>query len=576
MTMESSDTNAVLSFRALYKSKILACLLSCIAISAILLPSFPSGDKDAQNDSHLIWTFILSAGAMLLLTFIGLRFILRRSHFHQRQEIFWPLRCSHCARAVHILKECPADENSLDVDDASLSISTHQNLQRFYSAPHKSLLKIFCMLEVVFLINLLYIMIGDIVCLHGGTDIVLVSQCLHVFITILVHIVSVVLLFLYYDSVFTQRPKFCYSFAIAVASFIWMSSIKISNPINELNNSNFYQLNTHCKMNVTFGSFITNDEIINSFMAECGIVGAAIVWQIWSNMLPLTVLQLEGRQHALIVFQSYDGIQGKAYSRKVLTFLKRFLNRKTFFRGGKSSEEQSLLGCDPFNKMKRQLMKYYVIIFIISVSYSTVRFLVYSGASSVSENTKKYITWVCRMALNTPLLALLSLQARFTTKPNGFKLKRGVSILGELRSHDMILLLGCCGIFMLNILRFVGAVEIVFRAAGHADHKGDHLVLASFGIVYTSFELFSVWVMTSFFIIVQRQAITGVKEAKWTLLCLMYTLIFSATQWIGIFEGTHSFNLLCHAFGKSTGENDRIGTSSIGLAVPFAFSHDRI
>ena len=652
MTMESSDTNAPLSFRALYKSKILACLLSCFAISSILLPSFPSGDEqnNEKNDSNVIWAFILSAGAMLLLAFIGLRFILRRSHVHQKQEIFWPLRCSHCARAVRILKECPSprtnrernvsllsehtglpfqhatlnlgdesddstthfpkrsdlekfpdvearplasnpesrngltssvklddlpplvgphrsvsemptDENSMDVTDASLSISTHQNLQRLYSTPHKSLVKIFCMLEVVLVINLLCIMIGDIVCLgYGGTDIVLVFQCLHTFITISVHIVAAVFLCMYYDCVLPQRPKFCYFLAIALASFVWISAIKISNPTNALNNYHFYQLNNHCKMNGTLGSFITNDEIMHSFFEECGIVGAAMVWQLWSNMLPLSVLQLEGRQHALITFQSYAGIQGRAYSQKVLTFLKRFSNRKTLCRGGKSSENQSLLGCDPLKKMKRQLIKYYVLIFILCVSYSIVRFMINSGASGVSKNAKKYITWVCRMALNIPLLALLYHQAHVTTKANGFKLKRGVSILGELGSHDMILLLGCCGIFTLNILRLAGAVEIVFRAAGHADRKGDHLALASFGIIYTLFELFGVWVLTSFLITVQRQAITGVQEAKWTLLCLMYILISSATQWLGIFEGTHSFTLLCHAFGKSTGK-------TIGLAL---------
>ena len=155
------------------------------------------------------------------------------------------------------------------------------------------------------------------------------------------------------------------------------------------------------------------------------------------------------------------------------------------------------------------------------------------------------------MALNIPLLA--SLQANFTPKANSFKLKRGVSVLGELGSHDLILLVSCCGIFMLSILQLAGSVESLLRAADNADRKGDQLALASFGVIYATFKIVSVWMTSSFLIIVQRQAITGVQEAKWTLLCLAYIIAFNATQWLDMFE-IHPFNLLCQAFGKSAGK----------------------
>ena len=37
--------------------------------------------------------------------------------------------------------------------------------------------------------------------------------------------------------------------------------------------------------------------------------------------------------------------------------------------------------------------------------------------------------------------------------------------------------------------------------------------------------------MTSFLVVVQRQEIGGTDQARWTLICLIYTGILNATQW---------------------------------------------
>ena len=133
------------------------------------------------------------------------------------------------------------------------------------------------------------------------------------------------------------------------------------------------------------------------------------------------------------------------------------------------------------------------------------------------------------MACGVPLVALMLHQSHITTKTGSFKLKRGASGLGKLESHDVVLFLSCLAIFMFNILRLLGGVVMLCRAADLADLKGDQLALASFGVIYAVYELFKSWVMTSFLIIVQRQAIEDPKEAKWTLLCLMYVITFNAT-----------------------------------------------
>ena len=394
---------------------------------------------------------------MLLLVSLFLRFIHRKSLFHQRQEVFWPLRCSHCARAVrpsprtiqddkeqsslllyeHVVPlhkqflSSPILEDDSTELDTSTTSTTLTNLddfldglsnasdlepvssfrtnrsvsdtihndnsvvtdaptmftrQKLYSTPHKSLLKIFCILEIALIMNQLYIVIGDVVCMgYGGPDIVLVSQCLHGFISI--HSVSIVFLSLYYDAVFTQRPKLCYFLAIVLANCVWISSIKISNPTNALNNYPYYQLNKHCKINVTV-SFEASDEIIQSCLAESGIVGAAMTWQMWSNMLPLSILQLEDGKP---LFQSYTGIPGRSSSQTVMILLKKFSSWKEFCRDGHDSEKQFLLGCDPLKRMKRKLFRYYVIIFTFSVSYIIVRFYVSVGIPDVTESTKTYI-----------------------------------------------------------------------------------------------------------------------------------------------------------------------------------------
>ena len=166
------------------------------------------------------------------------------------------------------------------------------------------------------------------------------------------------------------------------------------------------------------------------------------------------------------------------------------------------------------------------------------------------ENMRAYVSWCCEMACGIPLVALMLHQSRITTKTGSFKLKRGVSALDELESHDVVLLLSCLAIFMFNILRLLGGVVVLCRAADLADLKGDQLALASFGVIYAVYELLKSWVMTSFLIIVQRQAIEHPKEAKWTLLCLLYIITVNATQWFAHILETDSWNLLYESFGN--------------------------
>ena len=148
------------------------------------------------------------------------------------------------------------------------------------------------MLAIASIMYQISVVIGDMVCLgHNGMDMVLVVQCVECFISASVLSVALIFVVRYNDAVFVQSLKFCYIHGIAVAAGVWIGSTKISNLIHADYNYPYYQLKRHCKMNGTLEWFILKDELFQTFFSECGIIAAGIVWQMWSNTVPVTSLQ---------------------------------------------------------------------------------------------------------------------------------------------------------------------------------------------------------------------------------------------------------------------------------------------
>ena len=411
---------------------------------------------------------------MVSLMVLGIRLIRRRAYYHQEQEVFWPLRCCHCARAVgapghegcsretrerspilfepegprqqrtesdfeqnrtgepaisrssaNLLPhhECQTSALSLqsnenasnsnvcetdrfspldrsvprtpqdtlaEVDDSLLS--TYQKSICLYSKPHRSLLKLFCLLGIASIVYKILIVIGDMVCLgHGEMDMVLVVQCLEGFVSASVLSVALIVAVRYNDAVFVQSLKFCYVHGIAVAAGVWIGSTKISNLIHADYNYPYYELKRHCKMNGTLEWFIPKDEIFQTFFSECGIIAAGIAWQMWSNTVPVTSLQ---RADGNPSFERCPKSQEEPTTQRVLNILRGCSCWTRSCLNGQTIDRQLLLGYNlTYKALKKELLKYFIIVVVICVMYYTLRLYLDFESFEERENMRTYVSW---------------------------------------------------------------------------------------------------------------------------------------------------------------------------------------
>ena len=157
------------------------------------------------------------------------------------------------------------------------------------------------------------------------------------------------------------------------------------------------------------------------------------------------------------------------------------------------------------------------------------QFILHSESVKLLESEKEYIKWCTEMACSLPVLALYHYQMFVSRSTRTFFLKDRASLFnGLIESHDKVLLLSCVGIFTVAFFRLFGAIGILTR--GHV--TGDEIALACFTIIYSTFKIYAVWLMTSFLAIVQRQLLRRPQEMKWTVIALACSVVWNATLWL--------------------------------------------
>ena len=94
--------------RSLYHSSLLLCFMLSLGICAAVLPNIPFKENDTDSprgDLTYVITRSCLTVVMILFEIFAWYVVRKRDSFHKNQEVFWPMRCRHCAHAVGLLPQ---------------------------------------------------------------------------------------------------------------------------------------------------------------------------------------------------------------------------------------------------------------------------------------------------------------------------------------------------------------------------------------------------------------------------------------------------------------------------------------
>ena len=501
--------------RTTYSSTLLLCLITSLGICFAMFQIFPSNHSVEENPADdVVYATVRFAISVILLFFetFAVWIVRNKEKFHTNQEVYWPFECTHCAMAVRIVStaseresdssklqlsepsECPvakhkdqigsvdgttrtlcttrADESEKqDPDDLATSLTNdivkelkapegsriHEPL---YKEPHKSLLRVCNVFGVMILINMPIQLFAAVACLasSGGTALrnaTLVSTLLFDLSIITGVIFSLVFFNNYYEAVFIDVAKFSYAFGIFFATSLWVLTLKITYPVGVIIGSVHNHLQHNCNISASFMNFIVDGRKLQKKLTPCSC----------------------------------------CQTRKI-------------------AEQKILLESKskPIHDMRSLRNKILVLLFIFSALFCAGRVILHLSLFDLTEYTRTYLRWSLKIAYSLPLVGLLNYQSFITNRSETIPVKPGISALhGLLAGHDRLLLLSCGGIFAIHIFRLIGAIDLFCRlsSVGRED-----IVLASYEAIYAIFRMYLFWLMTSFILIVQRQMILTVTEAK--------------------------------------------------------------
>ena len=545
--------------RSLYHSSLLMCFLLSLGICAAVLPSIPFEENDEDSPRGEL-TYVITRSCLTIILIFFEMFawyvVRKRDSFHKNQEVFWPMSCRHCARAVGLLPQLTNNDGAGETKQnnifSPLSSSPNRRanplseVHQLYHKPHMSLLDTFYIFGTIAVINIPIPLIANIVCLITFdnsiiANVVLAGQVLLDFIFTTMVLFGMLFFRNFYDAAFVDGKKFTVPLAVSFAGCFWIASVKIILPLGELMTSKYGNVDYSCFHSTNFGLFIKRHEMaLTPFYAESAIIAAAMMWQMWYSTLPGALLKTtQSTSEFYGLGPTYLGpFWGTICARLKKTFRCRKL--KFLLLGPSKEERRSLV---PKSKDRKEskfrepplnitlTVAFYV---FLSITYFSLRQVFEYSSLGLKESlpsteiTLTYLKWFLHIVFYMPLLTMYHFRIFLTDSAKTFRPRHTVSLVsGLIGEHDRVILISCVGIFTLNIFRFASAIGIL---AG-ISQPHENTVLACYTGIYAIFQTYSAWVMTSFLVVVQRQEIGGTDQARWTLICLIYTGILNATQW---------------------------------------------
>ena len=627
--MESPKKKPELVKLTKYNSSLLLCLFLGVGICCAVLPVLPPTPAfNGSNQLPLSYSIsrICLALVIILADVYFYRSINKASALHRSHEVFWPMRCAHCARAVGLqskskqrtrnaiirstgeenysnqrrrsaddvilagrpspihsseavraftrdilryetlsvhsrsrsyerddgMKENSMGESSLALnltpvcrchyltamedlvadhfDQGDLKEPSHQG--PLYKKPHKSIINIFLIFCVISVINVTLQIMGLFICLKENTcpilKFVLVIQLLLDISLAIAIIFGFTFFYMYYDAVFIEGGKYAYHMVIMFSACIWITLVKLVYPLNTIMGFTDNQYDYPCKASGSFGNFLRMDEILlTPFYAECGIIAAGLVWQMWTSMLPRSYVQITEPN-----FGTFQIAPAVPFWSEIPARSRIFCRKLTLRKSSYPDESEPLLVNTSGRRYALSLPRIATVLSILAgiMFIGLSEFIKHVDYTDLTDATKEYIRMSIEMAFYLPTLLLYRYQRVMCNSFNHFSLQENISILhGLVEGHDRILFLSCVGIFTLNIFRFMGSVGLLF-SVNSIPH--DQVALAFFTIVYSLFRIYALWQMTSFLCVVQRQLVQSEQGIRWTIICLAYTGVLNGAQWL--------------------------------------------
>ena len=586
----------------------------CCAVFTILPSNRCHGCGDSSHADmaeDIVYATIRFTISIILLFFgtFAVWIVRNRAKFHKNQEVYWPFECRHCAMAaglvfnpsgrqsqevlrgqISVSSDCldrPEDHDETPTNDSTINttyatnnhagedsvhfvaLKTHvegpaDNSQcsnnglhePLYRRPHKSLLRVGNVFGILVLCNLPIQMLSIVVCLAFTDGTVLTTVTLFskfLFdLSILTAMLSSLFFFnTYYEAVFIEVPKFSYAFGLFFATCLWMLNMKISLPVARILNVHYDPLEHHCEMDHRFMKFISDhDERLTPFYAECCIVFAATIWQMWSSILPRSYVIAES---TTFLSDYPHAMQNESFCRKVHVCFRKLCVRTNLSRLEGSEERLSLSGNQDNRSRKMHCIRNISVPLLLtfSVIYCAGHVILSWSSLDFSPYSVTYMRWFLEITYSLPLIGLLHYQSFIMNRSKTIPVKPGISALhGLLVGHDRLLLLSCGGIFAISIFRLIGAIQMFgrFSSVGTED-----IVLASYAAIYSIFRIYLFWFMTSFILIVQRQVIQSVTEAKVAMKCLLYVVALNAINWLLSIADVNSWIELQSYYGPTLG-----------------------
>ena len=604
--------------RTTYSSTLLLFLITSLGICFAMFQIFPSNNSEQENPADDVVYATVRFAISVILVFFGtfaVWIVRNKEKFHTNQEVYWPFECTHCAMAVRVVttaserdpdssnvhlsapSECQVAKHKDQIGSvdgttrtpcttggdasegqdsdflttrSSVTNDTVKELQTpegsrvhepLYKEPHKSLLRVCNVFGVMILVYMPIHVLTAVVCLasSGGTALrnaTLISTLLFDLSIITGVIFSLVFFNNYYEAVFIDVAKFSYAFGIFLATSLWLLTLKITYPVGEIIDSvHNNHLQRSCNISASFMNFVIDqDDRLTSFYAEYCIVLAATIWQMWSSLLPRSCLDT----NSTALLSNYaDTIRNASLCRSIKSCARKLQKKLTpcsCCQAVSIDEPKTLLGSQrkPSQEMQSLRNKSIVLLFIFSALYCAGRIILYWSLYDLSEYTRTYLRWSLAIAYSLPLAGLLNYHSFITNRSETIPVKPGISLLhGLLEGHDRLLLLSCGGIFAISIFRLIGTIDLFYRisSVGRED-----IVLASYAAIYSIFQMYLFWLMTSFILIVQRQMIPSVTEAKVVLACLLYVVALNTTNWLVSITEENSWIDLQSYYGSQLGE----------------------
>ena len=449
--------------RSLYHSSLLLCFMLSLGICAAVLPNIPFevNDKDSPRRG-LTYVITRSCLTFLLIFFvIFVCYVVRkRDSFHRKQEVFWPLRCRHCAHVVGLLPHLTDNDEIGEAEQKNIfsplssSPNTRENpfseVHQLYHKPHMSLLNTFYIFGTIAGINLPIPLIANIMCLIT-LDNSVVDNVVHVGQVLLDFTFATMILFgilffrNYYDAAFVDSKKFIFPLAVIFAACFWIAAVKILYPFGELKTSNYGHVDYQCSLPGNFGLFTKRHEItLTPFYAECAIIGAAMMWQMWYSKLPEALLK---KTQSTSQFQSLGPTYIGPWWETICAWLKNICRcRKLKFLLLRSSEEErrSLV---PESKDRKDskfrepplnitlTVTFYV---FLGITYFSLRQVLEYSSLGLKESlpsteiTLTYLKWFLHIVFYMPLLVMYHFRIFLTDSAKTFRPRHTVSLVSGL------------------------------------------------------------------------------------------------------------------------------------------------